>query len=183
MSKRKQRNRQGQFQSPRTLANLYLLLGFMLMGMYLEWYYRPVELLNPLVSVNTVEAREMEPRQSPSPSPFQPVEATTEPHSEKKDYVRQVFGDDGEKMVTIISECENGTWDQTRVNAHNRDGSVDYGIMQVNSKNDYLCRGLDYKNSWKENVECGYRIYKSQGLSAWACSHVIGVTPFYLKAK
>lgn len=96
-----------------------------------------------------------------------------------KAYVMDKFSEDGEKMVKIIGECENGTWDQTRVNTYNRDGSIDYGIMQVNSKNDKLCKGLDYKNSWKDNVDCGYRIYKSQGISAWACSHKVGVKPFY----
>lgn len=97
-------------------------------------------------------------------------------------YIRSKFGDSSEKLIKIIDTCENGTWDQTRTN-HNRNGSIDYGIAQVNDVNSKLCAGLDFKNSWKDNIDCAYKIYQSQGLSAWACSYQVDITPFYQRSK
>lgn len=113
----------------------------------------------------------------PTPAP------SIEPHSEYKNYIRNLYNnDDGEKLIKIIDTCENGTWDQTRTNT-NRNGTKDWGMAQINDANSKLCKGLDFRHDWKQNLECAHRVYKSQGLSAWACSHKVGVTPFYLKGK
>lgn len=50
----------------------------------------------------------------------------------------------------------------------NPNGTVDYGLMQVNSVWEKPCHmtALDLKNPAK-NLKCAYKVYKNQGISAW----------------
>lgn len=154
---------------------LYLLLTIMCIGYALEWLYtEPTgsELLNPL-AVSQVHAQEV----------VQPI--VVPPKSEKEqiqDYIRSKFGKDSDKMIKIIGTCENGKWNQKATNT-NRNGTKDWGIAQINDANSKLCRGLDFRNSWKDNIDCAYRVYQSQGLSAWSCSYTVGIDPFYMRSK
>lgn len=181
MNKRKQRNHRGQFQSPRTLANLYLLLGFMLTGMYLEWYYRPVELLNPLVSVKTVEAREIEPRQSPSPTTIQAVEPTTEPPSDIKGYIDYKFGEDAwkaHKLLTGEGCGENRNYDPHAINDNTAWGGVgkDRGYWQINDV--YHPHVSDWcASDVKCSTDYAYRMYLNDNKSfkRWTCGRVHGL--------
>lgn len=95
-------------------------------------------------------------------------------------YIVEVFQDEAANAITIIRKCENSTFDQNRTN-QNRNGTKDWGIFQINDANANLCRGLDYQNNWKDNIDCAYKVYQSQSWSAWACSEQIGVTPFWKK--
>ena len=176
------RHKNGKFRySSSNFSGLKLMLLILITGALLELIYTP-------------------PQTPPSPLSPQPAEAIeslalppvvvppAEPKTQKQEimeYIIDKWGDDADKMITIIGTCENGTWDQSRVN-HNSNGSTDYGIAQVNDLNgarDKQCKGLDYRNSWKDNLDCAHIIYKSQGFKAWACSDRVGIVPFYMRSK
>lgn len=171
----KQRQTNGQYKKIPFLhsdfTGLKLMIATVAIGAGIEWLYTPMqEPISPLGAPIVVRASE------PTPQP------TTEPHAEKKNLIRELFGDDAEKMITIIGTCENGTWDQTRTNT-NRNETKDWGLAQINDANSKLCTGLDFKHDWQDNLKCAHRVYKSQGLSAWACSHTVNIPPFYMRSK
>lgn len=92
-------------------------------------------------------------------------------------YIVEKFGEDAGDAITLVRKCENSTFDQTRTN-HNRNGSVDYGIFQINSI--HTARfGEEFKTDWKANVDVAYEIFSEQGWSPWACSSTIGVKSFW----
>lgn len=107
-----------------------------------------------------------------------PVE--TEFDSEKHEilaYIVEKFGEDSADAITLVRKCENSTFDQTRTN-HNNNGSVDYGVFQINSI--HTARfGEEFKTDWKANVDVAYEIFSEQGWSPWACSSTIGVKSFW----
>lgn len=139
---------------------------------------------------NTASLPELSPTQTPTPSPTTIVAhptSTPEPAVEAVDqtsgageleeihnYIKTKFGSDGDNMIRIIGECENKTFDQSRTN-HNRNGSIDYGIAQVNSIHIARC-GSDIKHDWKANIDCAYSIYERAGNSfrPWTCAYVVG---------
>ena len=99
---------------------------------------------------------------------------------EVKAYILEVFGERaGKQAIKMLSECENSTFDQSRRN-HNRNGSIDYGVFQINSIHKRK-RGKKFIADWRENVKVAKQIYDEQGWSPWSCSYTIGVKPFYKK--
>jgi hypothetical protein len=159
---------------------LYLLLTTMALGLSL-WTYGEVNIIKSTVpfspmGVSIVKAQE------PAVEPIVEARSIKEQAIE---YIYQIFGDDASKMVTIIGECENKGWNPKAVNT-NRNGSKDYNLAQVNDLNgrrDKQCAGLDYRNNWKDNLDCAKIIKDSQGIKAWSCSYLVGVDPFYVKGK
>jgi len=157
-----------------TFAGIRLLLATVAIGAFINWLYAPVELHRPI----TGEVMAVEPKPS--------VETIVLPPITQKqrilNYIVEKFGDDADKLITIIGTCENGTWDQSRTNT-NRNGTIDWGLAQINDANSKLCKGLDFQNSWKDNLDCAKIIKDSQGLQAWTCSDRVGVVPFYKRNK
>ena len=88
-------------------------------------------------------------------------------------YIMEKFQDDAANAITMIRKCENSTFDQTRTN-HNSNGTVDYGVMQINSIHIPKC-GESIKTSWKANIDCGYKVYKNakNTFYPWSCADVI----------
>jgi len=132
-----------------------------------------------------VEATPLTPTPSPTTTVTQPI--STPPAVEAVDpsggeaeleeihnYIKTKFGSDGDNMIRIIGECENKTFDQSRTN-HNRNGTIDYGIAQVNSIHIARC-GSDIKHDWKANIDCAYSIYERAGntFRPWTCSYIVG---------
>jgi hypothetical protein len=112
-----------------------------------------------------------------------PVEKTIGCESEKCEimaYLVEKFGDEAANAITIIRTCENSTFDQSRQNQNNN-GSTDWGTMQINDVNADLCSDLDFRGSWKDNIDCGRRIYDQAGgsWSPWSCSYVVGTKSFW----
>lgn len=95
-----------------------------------------------------------------------------------EDKIMKAWGKaEGPRAWKIVSECENKGLDPKAIN-HNRNGTLDVGIFQVNTVHGYSKEWLmDVDN----NIEAAYKIYQASGWSAWSCSHVIGITPFYAK--
>lgn len=156
-------------------SGLILLISIMSLSAYLNYRFQPVELHRPLVG--EVKAQEL------------PVQTIMEAPKTIKDqaieYIYQIFGDDADEMITIIGTCENKGWNPKAVNT-NKNGSKDYNLAQVNDLNgrrDKQCAGLDYRNNWKDNLDCAKIIRDSQGLKAWSCSYTVGVDPFYMRSK
>lgn len=119
---------------------------------------------------------------SPSVVSYYQVELPREYQDEKHeilDYIVHKFGRDAADAITIVRKCENSKFDQKATN-HNRNGSIDYGIFQINDIHEPRF-GDEFKTSWKANVDVAYEIFEERGWEAWACSEVVGVTPFWKK--
>ena len=121
------------------------------------------------------------PTATPTPTPTKIQKKTEKPTpDEVKTYILEVFGEKaGKEAIKLVGECENSTFDQSRTN-HNRNGSIDYGIFQINSIHTKK-RGRKFIYDWRENVKVAKQIYDEQGWRPWSCAYVLGVKPFYKK--
>ncbi len=83
------------------------------------------------------------------------------------------FQDDAANAITLIRKCENSTFDQSRTN-HNNNGTIDYGIFQVNSIHTKKY-GDAFIADWRANVDTAYKIYQSAGntFRPWTCAPVV----------
>jgi hypothetical protein len=79
------------------------------------------------------------------------------------------------KKLNVIFWCES-KWKQSAYNPKTKD----WGIIQANEATwDKVAQslGLDYKNSWQDNLLLGIHILKVQGYAAWSwsvdCHHII----------
>lgn len=83
-------------------------------------------------------------------------------------YIHQRFGSNAEDMLKILG-CENHRLNPNAQN-WNSDGTIDTGVMQVNS-----IHGVpqEYLFDWHTNVDVGYQIFKDSGFGAWTCSYVL----------
>lgn len=94
---------------------------------------------------------------------------TPTPTSQKQeiiDYIVEVFGEDAPDAFNVLY-CENRGLNPNAVN-HNRNGSRDLGIFQLNDK----YHGGEENFDWKLNIDKAYKIFKSHGKkwTAWTCS-------------
>ncbi len=85
-------------------------------------------------------------------------------------YIVEVFGDDAADAITVINKCENHAFNPKATN-HNRNGSVDRGIFQLNSQ--YW--GGEELYDWKTNVDVAYKVFTRAGKkwTPWTCSHTV----------
>ena len=143
----------------------------------IEQIFTETEMISPLSDAVVIE------RIVEKPVPVEVVREVAVPLDCKTDkclvlaYLVERFGDDADDAITMINKCENSTFDQSRHN-HNNNGTVDYGVMQINSIHIPKC-GEGIKDDYKANIDCGYQIFQNRGWSAWSCSHVIGVKSFW----
>ena len=168
------RNKKGQFQfkpfKTSDFRPLYLLLGTMAIGAYLNYRFAPQIMHRPIVDMVVAQA------------PKVAVETIVEaPKTEKEQivaYIKQVFGDQSGNAFKILS-CENANLNPKAIN-RNRNGSTDHSIFQVNSIHTKRY-GSAFKTDWKANIDVAYKIYKASGWSAWSCSHKLGIKSFWEK--
>ena len=67
-------------------------------------------------------------------------------------------------IALAVLTAENRNWDCQAVNTGNFDGSVDRGLMQINSVHNYP---IDELFDCNKNIDYAYKIYESQGWNAW----------------
>jgi hypothetical protein len=89
----------------------------------------------------------------------------TPPPSSNLSLIRHAFGSDADVMIAI-AKCESNL-SQSAISP-----TRDFGVFQINEKvwDDTANRlGLDYKNSFEDNLEMAVLIHRVQGKSAWVC--------------
>ena len=99
-------------------------------------------------------------------------------YSEKQQilaYIVEVFGDDSADAITIINKCENHAFNPKATN-WNRNGTWDTGIFQINQVHGYT---MEEMQDWKLNINAAKKIFDNRGWTAWSCSEVVGVKPFW----
>jgi len=86
-------------------------------------------------------------------------------------YIVEVFGDDAANAITVINKCENHAFNPKATN-HNRNGSIDRGIFQLNS----AYWGGEELFDWKTNVDVAYKVFTRAGKkwTPWTCAHTVG---------
>lgn len=128
------------------------------------------DLINPLISINEVQqVQAVEP--TPEPDKCSPIE------NEIEQYICEVFEDDYEDAMTILS-CENASLNPLAINDANSNGSTDVGIFQINSIHGFTVAEMQ---DYRLNVDFAHKLMHRDTWSAWACSWKLGVTPFYEK--
>lgn len=105
----------------------------------------------------------------------EPVLETYNAPSHIVDLIIQYFGDEAQNALKIVGTCENGKWNPTAVN-HNRNGSWDAGIFQINSVHGY---SQEYLFNPENNIKAAKKIFNGRGWTSWACSEVLGIKPFW----
>lgn len=106
-----------------------------------------------------------------------PVVRATEPVplSEREQiiaYIRERFGVRADDALKMILTCENKRLDP-RVIHRNKNGSVDVGIFQVNTRD---TREMERLKDWKYNVDRAVEKYRKKGNTFyfWTCGKVVG---------
>lgn len=87
------------------------------------------------------------------------------------EYIVEVFGDDADRAIWV-AKCESGL-KASAINDQNRNGTVDYGVFQVNSVH-IKTYGTGFTKSWKENVDVAKKIFDQQGFKPWVCAKSVG---------
>lgn len=95
------------------------------------------------------------------------VKPTTE-HQQIIDYIYDTFGKDANNAFKVLS-CENHSL-KTDAQNYNSDGSMDIGVMQINSVHGVPAQ---YLYDWHSNIAVGYHIFKDSGWGAWTCSYML----------
>ena len=86
------------------------------------------------------------------------------------DYIVELFEDDANLAITMLTKCENSKLD-SQIQGHNRNGTTDNGVFQINS----IHATPEEMRDWKANVDMAYKIYQGWGnkFTAWTCAPVI----------
>lgn len=94
------------------------------------------------------------------------------------EYIVEVFGEDAPDAFNVLY-CENRGLNTQAIN-ENRNGTTDHSLFQINSIHTKRF-GSNFMTNWKANVDVAHQIFTEQGWTPWACSHRVGVTPFWQK--
>lgn len=166
-------NRHPNQYSTRDPRGLYLMLATVATGVAL-WTYGEVKIIKstvPFSPLGTMSVQAQEPA----------VEVTTEPlntygaPTHIVELIKKYFGDETQNALKIVGTCENGKWNPTATN-HNRNGSWDAGIFQINSVHGY---SQEYLFNPENNIRAAKKIFDGRGWSSWSCSHVLQIKSFW----
>lgn len=153
-----------------TWGGLILLLTTMTLGAYIDARYTPVELHNPLGTVQ-VHAQAPEPVVEVIVEPLNTYGAPTH----IVDLIVKYFGDEAQNALKVVGTCENKGWNPTATN-QNRNGSWDAGIFQINSVHGY---SQEYLFNPENNIKAAKKIFDGRGWTSWSCSHVLSIKSFW----
>lgn len=174
----KQRKPNGQFtydlQQKLLPVKLFFLSGAFVFGVTI-----PLNSFD-LVNVKASETGLAEAKVLPTQSSLIVVSPSPVPHvlTEKEqiiNYIVEVFGEDAPEAFNVL-HCENRNLDPKAIN-HNRNGSQDLGIFQLNNR--YW--GGEENLNWKTNIDKAKIVFDRAGKSwkPWTCSTRIGVKSYW----
>lgn len=94
-------------------------------------------------------------------------------------YIVTKFGDRSHQAIAMLAKCENSELDPYATN-HNRNGTIDRGIFQINS-----IHGGEEMFDWKTNIDKAYEIYSAHDNTfyAWSCGDVAGDYTYKMKLQ
>jgi|ERR1035437_10314498 hypothetical protein len=101
-------------------------------------------------------------------SEFQYTQKPVTEHQMIVNEIYTVFGKDAPDAFKVLS-CENHALNPNAQN-YNNNGTVDIGIMQINSVHNVPGK---YLYDWRTNISVGYQIFKDSGWGAWTCSYML----------
>lgn len=86
-----------------------------------------------------------------------------------KAYIMDVFGPLNGPRAIRIAACESG-FNPEALN-HNKNGTHDGGIFQLNSGGTVQSLGLTFNETkdYKKNIEAAYRLFRQRGWRPWVC--------------
>lgn len=95
-------------------------------------------------------------------------------------YIVSKFGDSAADAITIIRKCENSTFDPTRMNKSNKNGTWDVGVMQINVDPENAAE-VKKLQDYRYNIDRGYQKFLQgdggkhrKTFYLWTCGHEIG---------
>jgi len=139
------------------LARNYLILVSIILlgGIYAKL---PV----PQIVTPIAEAKELAPQPTPSQKEYTPAEVANLIVEEFKD-----LGPNVVKKALDIAWCES-RWNEKAINNKNKNGSVDYGVFQINSIHK---QSPDSMLKAEENIKFAKQMFiKNKSWGAWVCS-------------
>lgn len=98
-----------------------------------------------------------------------PVEAHHVTRGQLEQMVAERFGPHAAQARRIVA-CES-TWNH-RATHRNRNGTVDYGLFQLNSGGTMQSLGITAAQALEPqaNIDAAYRLFKRRGWQPWVCS-------------
>lgn len=84
--------------------------------------------------------------------------------------IMDVFGPAAGPHAIAIARCESEFDPHAR--HRNRNGTIDYGVFQLNSGGTMQSLGLTAAEAldWQANIDAAHRLYRRRGWQPWVCS-------------
>ena len=107
---------------------------------------------------------------TPTPKPAVEVDIPTSGAGELEEMIRKHFGEHAEDAFKVL-ECENKTWNPRATN-HNRNGTIDRGLFQLNS----AYWGGEENFDPETNIKKARMIFDRAGgkWTPWTCAYMAG---------
>ena len=131
---------------------------------------------------HTIVLANENPIQYPEITPEPTKSTETSEQQEIKDYIAEVFGDDTEKAMLILTgndKCggENKTLNPKAINTYGNTpaGSRDIGIFQINEYHQDV--NAKFLLDWKLNIQIAHKIYVDSGnnFKMWSAGKCMGI--------
>jgi hypothetical protein len=92
---------------------------------------------------------------------------------------------DPELVTAVAVAFAESRFNTNAINRNNRDGSVDYGVWQINSVHNFPEVASGAWRDLKVNAQLAYRVYQRQGWNAWSVYRPSNPTGYaaYLAAR
>jgi hypothetical protein len=139
------------------------IIGF-LTGLYLlvrvinSWFNTHTIQFNQVISITVKPPFEIKKREVKIKQVVNVLDKIKEPETTLEKYVFDKWGAENYKLAIAIFTAESGL----REDAYNinSNGTVDYGIAQINSVN-WKIKGCSLKEIafWKGNIDCAYKLW------------------------
>jgi len=153
----------------KTAWNVALAINFILLVAIVGTRVKSLEAIH-IESPLATTAYAMEDDQAPR------VKATTPEQKDIVDYINQVFGQDADKALQLLS-CENHRLNPSAVNTAGNfpAGSRDIGVFQINEY--WQKTNAKYLFNWKINVLVAKQLFDENhgSFNLWTCGRKLGL--------